>query len=112
VLPLTALAARDVNGQLLAASGQDRVGARPQQLLRPGTLLPDDVPERILPPGGLPFPEQGARLQIVAGGKPVGWLELWGSGASADSAARHALSDIARLLGLLLVRGGTAAAHR
>jgi hypothetical protein len=112
VLPLAALAARDVNGQLLAASGQDRDRAMPQQLLRAGTLLPDDATERILPPGGLPFPEQGARVQIAAGGRQVGWLELWGSGAIADSAARHALSDIALLIGLLLVRGGTATAHR
>jgi hypothetical protein len=111
-LPVTALVARDARGQLLAASGQDRGRDRPQLLLRPKTLLPDDVSERILPRGGLPFPEQGARLALVAGNEQVGWLELWGSSASADAAARHTLSDVARLLGMLLARRETVAANR
>jgi uncharacterized protein DUF4118 len=110
-LPLAALAARDARGQLLALSGPNPDRAIPHQVLRSGTLLPDDIAERILPPGGMPFPEQGARLQIVVGGRPVGWLELWGSGGSADAAARSALSDAARLLGVLLARGGIAANH-
>ena len=111
-LPVAALAARDARGQLLASSGQDRDRAIPQVLLRPDTLLPDDMSDRILPRGGLPFPEQGARLPLVAGNKQVGWFELWGSGASADAGARHTLSDVARLLGVLLGRGEAAPTKR
>jgi hypothetical protein len=101
-----------VTERLLAASGQDCDRAMPQQVLRAGTLLPDDVTERILTREGLPFPVQGARLRIVSGGRQVGWLVQWGNGGSADAAARHALSDVARLLGVWLARGGIASSHR
>jgi K+-sensing histidine kinase KdpD len=103
-LPLAALLARDETGKLLAASGAQPDSIHPRQVLRPDTLLPVDASERIPPRGGLPLPEQGARLPLVAGNKQVGWLELWGSGARADAAARHALSDVARLVGILLIR--------
>jgi K+-sensing histidine kinase KdpD len=111
-LPLVAVVARDETARLLAVSGAERDRTVPQEVLRPDTLLPADGSERILPSGGIPLPEQGARLPLVAGNKQVGWLELWGNGARADAAARHALSDVARLLGILLARGGIAANHR
>jgi len=106
-LPLEALAARDAGGRLLAASG-DRGACVPLQLLRPDTLLPLDLTERLLPRQGLPFPEHGARLPLLSGNHQVGWLELWGSGGNADAGARNTLSDVARLLGLVLARKNTA----
>jgi hypothetical protein len=36
--------------------------------------------------------------------RPVAWLDLWGDGAPATAASRQTLSDVARILGVMLAR--------
>jgi hypothetical protein len=93
-LPLEAAVLRDGRGQLVAAT------ARAQGL---------PVPERTLPQEGVregdagrPLPQEGARLRLVVGSQPVGWLDVWGDGRKASAGARRSLADVARLLALVL----------
>ena len=98
-LPLTGLVIRDARGGVIAASGR-ALEPRPD----PGLSIP---PDSLLPPGGaaseLPrcgmlLPAEGAKLALEAGGRPVGWLEMWGDGTTASPQARRTLSDVAHLI--------------
>lgn len=58
-----------------------------------------------------PDPEGGARIELAAGRRHVGWLDVWGSGlARAD--VRAALDDFARLVTLVLAARDAGRARR
>ena len=48
------------------------------------------------------LPPEGGRIALSAGPERTGWLDVWGDGRPANAAARLALSDLARLIALLL----------
>lgn len=50
----------------------------------------------------LPLPADGARLALVIGQRPLGWLDLYGNGAPASPASRQALAAVARAVAALL----------
>jgi hypothetical protein len=61
------------------------------------------VPETVLQLDALPhLPESGGRIALSCGERSLGWLDLWGNGAPTSAASRQALSDLARLVALLL----------
>jgi K+-sensing histidine kinase KdpD len=88
-VPLSAAVVRDERGQVVAS-------ATPADGMRP-------VPDRMLPPGVLP-PAEGGRIALTAGNRPIGWLDVWGSGAEATAESGRALLAMARLAALLLSR--------
>ena len=59
----------------------------------------------------LVLPAQGGRIALGSGTTQTGWLDVWGNGASASLESRRALSDLARLLAILLAGRGRSAAH-
>lgn len=101
-LPLSTLVVRDEEERLLAASGAGREVPIPGQELRLDLLLMRDTSARFLPPDDVPFPAEGGRLPLRIGNRRVGWLDLWGSGASASAQDQRALVDIGRLLSMWL----------
>jgi hypothetical protein len=107
-LPLASAALRDGGGTLVAASGGGEALPVPKLTLRPGMLLPPGIADWDLPPDGLPLPIDGGRVSVVSGGREVGFLDLWGSGAPAGTASRLALCDVIRLVGVALARGADA----
>jgi two-component system sensor histidine kinase KdpD len=88
-LPLAAALVRDPRGYVLAASAGAHGRPVPDELLDPDRLQA--------------LPEQGGRLALVAGARQVGWLDLFGNGARASGQSRRTLSDVARLVALMLV---------
>jgi hypothetical protein len=95
---------RDVHGYALWASGP-AAGLRPlpEVRLQLGPLVPPGAREAR---EDAPLPESGGRIPLsTTGGRPLGWLDVWGDGAPAGAAARRALSDVARLLAALLAGG-------
>ncbi|HKQ96348.1 MAG TPA: DUF4118 domain-containing protein [Candidatus Polarisedimenticolia bacterium] len=104
-LPVAGLALRDAAGTIVATSGRavppradptDEV--RPDTLLPAGAGLPDDSR------AGRPIPTAGVFLPLVHGGRPVGRLEIWGDRTPATASARQELSDLGRVLAVLLDR--------
>ena len=79
-------------------AGSRHAGARPE----PGVGRPGGArgPDR----SAEPLPPEGARLALVAGGRQVGWLDVWGDGRPASAQARRTLSGVARLLAVILAR--------
>ena len=73
---------------------------------RPGRAGGAPGPER----SRQPLPQEGARVALVAGGRQVGWLDVWGTGRSASPQARRTLSGVARLLAVILARAESAPA--
>jgi uncharacterized protein DUF4118 len=107
-LPLAGLVLRDARGSVLATSGRaPEPRLDPAQSIRPDTLLPPGVPGVNQPRGGLPLPVEGARLAIEAGGRQVGWLDLWGDGTAASLQTRRTLSDAARVLASMIAGGAS-----
>ena len=105
VLPLAEALVQDTPGNVLAATARARGLPAPSRRLDTAWEPPD--PER----GRLPA--EGARFPLVAGGRSVGWLDVWGHQRPARPGAWRALSDVARLLALLVaVPGGGAAGER
>lgn len=102
-LPLVALSLLDERGSFVAASDADRVDRRAERVLRPDTLLPAESPVRDVPRRGLALPIEGGRLPLRFGNRDVGSLVIWGNGEPASADARRMLSDLGRLLGMLLV---------
>jgi K+-sensing histidine kinase KdpD len=103
-LPLAAALVRDGRGQVVAASERAQTRPVPHEVLQPDTLLPSVISDRDLALRGLALPKEGARLALMAGDRQVGWLELWGNGRPLRVASRQTLSDIARLLAILVAR--------
>jgi K+-sensing histidine kinase KdpD len=100
VLPLAAAVVRDTRGNLAAAT--ERAHGMPV----PSLSLGFDALEATAAPGRRcqPLPADGARLALVAGGRQVGWLDVWGNGKPAGLQARRTLSGVARLLAVILAR--------
>ena len=104
-LPLAGAVIRDLQGNAMASSGiAPAPRPSPAQVLQPVTLLPRGTSQGALPPGGLPLPPEGGRLELAVGDRPIGWLELWGNGEPADLHDRRALADVARLLTFMMGR--------
>jgi K+-sensing histidine kinase KdpD len=104
LLPVAALAVRDADGDLIAATP----GAHRQPTivsLSSDTLLPTGhwAGHASVPSGALPA--DGGRLALFAGNRPVGYLELWGSGNPVNGTERRVLSCLARALAACLAVG-------
>jgi hypothetical protein len=86
---LSAVVVRDGRGYVAAASS----GAHGS-----------DVPIRVLEIGSLTaaIPADGARIRLVTGGNPVGWLDLWGDGGSESADSRQTVATLARLVAMRL----------
>jgi hypothetical protein len=72
--PLQAARVRDRAERTLAASQHAASRPVPRLELAPRTLLAPTAP------GATAIPADGARVPLVFGKRPVGWLDLWGSG--------------------------------
>jgi two-component system sensor histidine kinase KdpD len=88
-LPIAAAVVRDTGGQVVASS-------MPSDALRP-------VPDGTLGSQAF-FPREGARIALMAGTRPLGWLDVWGTGLAATADARRTLADVSRVVALLLSR--------
>jgi K+-sensing histidine kinase KdpD len=106
VLPLAAAVVRDTRGNLVAATERAHGMPVPARSLGLDALTAPAAPDR----SGQPLPQEGARLTLVAGGRQVGWLDVWGNGKPASAQARRTLSGVARLLAVILARAGSAPA--
>jgi hypothetical protein len=100
VLPLAAAVVRDTRGNLIAATERAHGMPVPSLSLGFDALESPAAPDR----AGQPLPPDGARLVLVAGGRQVGWLDVWGNGKPASAQARRTLSGMARLLAVILAR--------
>lgn len=74
----------------------------PDQVLEPDTLLPPEKPVQDLPSRQRALPPEGARLALVIESRLVGWLDIWGNGTPASMHSRRALSDVARLVAVVI----------
>jgi hypothetical protein len=96
--PLSTAVIRDEADRLLASAGAAPPSA-PELVLEGESLLAGTTdrwaPNLALPPGG-------GRIPLRAGSRRVGWLEVWGDGTPASVESRRGLTELARLLGLLL----------
>jgi len=106
VLPLAAAVVRDTRGNLFAATERAHGMPVPARSLGLEALAAPAAPDR----SGQPLPQEGARLALVAGGRQVGWLDVWGNGKPATAQARQTLSGVARVLAVILARAGSAPA--
>lgn len=103
VFPLAAAVVRDHAGHVVAsAEPSDGLRAVPEDILQPDTLLPAAGRDREALRWSLPLPDTGGRIPFVGGREPRGWLDVWGNGASASMESRRSLSDVARLVAVLL----------
>jgi hypothetical protein len=102
VLAVSALAARDENDRIVAATQGAPLHAVPARLLRTDDLLPADTASRALPHAGAPLPADGGRIPLIVRNRRVGWLDVWGDGQPADAETRRTLSDVARLTSMWL----------
>jgi two-component system sensor histidine kinase KdpD len=102
-LPLAGAVVRDERGAVVASAGRSR------PIPVPARLLPSDPARQ-----ALPFPAEGASVELASERGREGWLDVWGSGALADADARRSLCDVGEVLGSLLerrARGGTRSAR-
>lgn len=106
VLPLAAAVVRDTPGNLLAATERAHGMPVPARSLRLDALAAPAAPDR----SGPPLPQDGVRLALLARGRQVGWLDVWGNGRPATAQARQTLSGVARVLAVILARAGSAPA--
>jgi hypothetical protein len=102
VLPVSDAAVHDTSGNLLAATGT--AGGRPV----PAAHL--DALRATPPAGGGALARNGVRVPLVAGAGAVGWLDVWVDVGGAGAGAGEALTDVVRLLVLILVRAERGAA--
>lgn len=105
--PLSAAAVRGEDGAALAATSVASSLPVPSHLLQSDTLLIPSSSAAGVPGRGLPLPRDGGRLPLVAGNRQVGWLDLWGNGLSANRQTRRTLSDVGRVIGLLVARASS-----
>ena len=95
VFPLSAAVVRDRQGRVLAVSDRGQ-GAGP-------------IPQRTLElDGGMPLPEDGARVPLVAANSTVGALDIWGNGERASASTRRAIGDVARLISVMVAEASVA----
>jgi len=105
VFPLAGAVIRDDRGLVVAsADPADALRPVPQQVLQPDTLLAAAASDHKALGWSLPLLEAGGRVALLAGERTVGWLDLWSDGTPASVDARRGLTDLARLLAVLLAR--------
>jgi hypothetical protein len=105
--PLSGAVVRDERNTVAASTVPgDELRRVPLPALAPDTLLPVGTSARALLSRILPLPIEDGRVALAASGRPVGWLELRGDGTHASAESRRALSDVARLIAVLLVSRG------
>jgi two-component system sensor histidine kinase KdpD len=103
VLPLAAAVVRDERGRVVAASAPaDGQRPVPEPVLDVETLAPAAPPGTVTTYLSAGVPDSGGRIALVAGGRRIGWLDVWGSGLPATADSRRTLADVARFLALLL----------
>jgi two-component system sensor histidine kinase KdpD len=95
VLPVADAAVHDMAGNLLAATGQAR--GRPAPVARLDVLGDSAAPLG----RATALPHDGVRVPLVARGRLLGWLDVWGD-ANAGRAGVGDVADLARLLVLIL----------
>jgi K+-sensing histidine kinase KdpD len=112
VFPLAAAVVRDERGTVVAGSeAADASRAVPDNVLQPDTLLDprSEGEQRQWRPA---LPEAGGRIALVSGARSLGFLDVWGNRVSATMESRRALSDLARLLAVLIAAtAGTSSPH-
>lgn len=104
ILPVRALVLRDLGDRVVSsAPHQAGLESIPPDVVDADTLLPRGLTESALRRAP-PLPSDGTRIAIVTHQRQVAWLDLWGDGAPATVASRQALSDVGRILGVMLAR--------
>jgi len=104
MLPVCALVLRDPSGRVVcSAPHQAGLEPIPPHGVDTDTLLPRGAAASALRRAPS-LPTDGARIAIVTHQRQVAWLDLWGDGAPATAASRQTLSDVARILGVMLAR--------
>ncbi len=100
-LPLSAAVVRADHGAVLAMAGPKGPAEREPTLVVSSSTVGESAPWewRVRKP---PLPRDGMRVALVAGGKPVGALDVWGSGREAGRDARRALAAVAVTLAAVL----------
>ena len=86
---LHAIVVRDVRGYVAAASA----GAYGSDV--PARVIDEDLVD-------VSIPAEGVRMRLLAAGRAVGWLDLWGGERGSGAEARRTLVTLARLLALRL----------
>lgn len=84
---LSGVVLRGIDGGIVSASGRGISGL-------PASESAD--PER--------YPSEGVRVALVASGKRVGSLDVWGDGAEVDPASRRLLRDIGLLVAFVMAK--------
>jgi hypothetical protein len=102
-LPLSGAVVRDAAGRLVASSAPgDGLRSEPSAVLPPGSLFGAEIRELEDERHALALPEDGVRVALAMGSRPIGCLDVWGDGRAASAEQRRTLSDIAQLAALLL----------
>ena len=101
--PLASAVIRDDQGDVLASSDPVH-GPRPvpEIQLHPEMLQPVDDPGSKVRQWSPAFPGEGGRIALVSGDRLLGWLDVWGNGAPAGAESRRALSDMSKLMSVLI----------
>lgn len=99
-LPLSAVVLRDAANEVVAAKPIER--PVPAVDLDLGVQSLSNWADRSASQGAVPLPADGARLVLSAGGRAVGWLDVWGSRATASAESRRALANVAQVAAALL----------
>ncbi len=100
--PLTAVAVRDMSNRLLARSGdRERTTATPALVTEAEELVAITTFTG-LRKGEAPVSETGLRVPLVAGGRRLGWLDLWGEGRAASRDECRALVAVAAAVAMLI----------
>ncbi len=100
--PVAALAVRDRADRLLASVGETASTASVPPDVDGSHELVAAAPYWDWRGRAAPLPEKGLRVPLLAAGRPVGWLDLWGDGQPVDGDARRALVALATALGLVI----------
>jgi hypothetical protein len=101
--PVAAAVVRDGGNRTLAFSEGAAARPVPERVLDAETLLPPGLVGRGSADASVPLPTEGARLALVIGRRPLGWLDLYGNGVPASRESRQALSAVARAVAALLI---------
>jgi hypothetical protein len=104
VFPLAAAVVRDGRGRLVAScEPADGLRGVPDSILDADTLLLDAPTAKGEHRRWNPaLPDEGGRIALRSGTRTLGWLDVWGDRTSASLESRRALSDLARLLAILV----------
>jgi hypothetical protein len=104
--PVEAAVLRDTHDRVLGASKRAHALPVPERVLEPHGVLPPIDARVSGRPKSVRLPRDGRRVAVLVMHRQVGWLDVWGTGA-AGAVALGALSEAARLLGLLMAGTGS-----